>query len=172
MYFSAEFFRPKTLALLCLLFSSAATFGQTTKTNQARNLIWAFGGGGISNLGGTVGAGLSHQFKSHLLSGRFLRNYDFNGGGGTKSWEIGGLYGRSYKTQYAMISGSGGVAYVGPSPKMGTVGLPLESQVFWTPTRYFGVGIYVFGNVNTKQSFGGAMLGIQLGRVTSPFSNQ
>lgn len=173
MQLSADHFRPRArvLAFLCLLFCTSAAYAQQYQTNQAKNLIWGFGGGGISNQGGTIGFGLSHQFKANLISARFLRNYDFEGGGGTESWEIGGIYGRSYKTQQAMISGGLGVAYVGPSPKMGTVGLPLESQIFWTPTHYFGVGFYLFGNLNTKHSFGGGLIGIQIGRVTSKFLN-
>jgi hypothetical protein len=155
--------------LACLLFTAEAN-AQVVSTNKARNLFWGFGGGGFSSEGGSAGFGLSTQFGSHIISGRFVRNYDFDGGG-TQSWDAGALYGRSYKTQHAMISGSAGVGYVGPSSKVGKVGIPLESQIFWTPTHYFGIGIYGFGNLNTKQSFGGALLGIQLGRVTSPYTS-
>lgn len=154
------------LTLFCCCFISVQ--GQVVSTNKAKNLFWGFGGGGLSSQGGSVGFGASTQFGSHIISGRFVRNYDFDGGG-TKNWDVGALYGRSYKTQFAMISGSAGVAYVGPSSSAGTVGLPLESQIFWTPTNFFGIGIYGFGNLNTKQSFGGALLGIQVGRVSSPF---
>jgi hypothetical protein len=154
--------------ILGLFFISSCFNGaqaQVVTTNKASNLFWVFGGGGISTQGGSAGFGVSHQFKSHIISGRFVRNYDSDGGG-TQAWDVAALYGRSYKTQHAMISGSLGLAYVGPSSE-GTVGLPLESQIFWTPTQYFGIGIYGFGNINTKNTFGGALLGIQLGRVTS-----
>lgn len=155
------------LFLLCLLAAGSAQ-AQKVTTNQAPNLYWVFGGGGISTQGGSVGFGASHQFRQHIITGRFIRNYDFNGGG-TENWDVGALYGRSYKTKSAMISGGGGLAYVGPSGSAGTVGIPLESQIFWTPTEYFGIGIYAFGNVNTKQTFAGALLGLQIGRVTSPY---
>ncbi len=156
---------------LLLFFAFFASIGniqaQKVTTNKAPNLYWVFGGGGISTLGGSLGFGASHQFRSHIITGRFVRNYDFDGGG-TENWDVGALYGRSYKTQYAMISGSAGVAYVGPSEQAGTIGLPLETQIFWTPTQYFGIGIYGFGNINSKGSFGGALLGLQIGRVTAP----
>ena len=166
---------PTLFKLILLLFLVFFGFheqaaAQKVTTNQAPNLYWVFGGGGMSNLGGSLGFGASHQFRSHIITGRFIRNYDFDGGG-TENWDIAALYGRSYKTALAMISGGVGVAYVGPSGQAGTVGLPLDTQIFWTPTEYFGVGVYGFGNINTKGSFGGALLGIQIGRVTSPYKN-
>lgn len=162
-------FKLKTLPFLLLfsLFFTSAQ-AQVTETNQARNLWWVFGGGGLSTQGGSVGFGLSHQFRPHILTARFVRNYDFDGGG-TQAWDVGMLYGRSYKTQHAMISGSAGLGYVGPPAEFGTVGIPLESQIFWTPTRYFGIGVYAFGNLNTKESYGGALLGLQFGRLTSHY---
>lgn len=170
MHRTIRFFSQKIILLSGLLLCNLSIFAQQPKTNQARNLFWVVGGGGLSNLGGSVGFGASHQFRSHIISGRFVRNYDFDGRG-TQNWDVGALYGRSYKTGIAMISGSAGVAYVGGSSDP-TVGIPLESQIFWTPTRYFGIGIYGFGNLNTKNSFGGALLGLQFGRVTSPFAKQ
>jgi hypothetical protein len=152
--------------LFFLAFSNARA--QAVETNKARKLWWAFGGGGLSTQGGSVGFGLSHQFRPHILTARFIRNYDSEGGG-TQAWDIGVLYGRSYKTQRAMISASAGIAYVGPPSDFGTVGIPLESQIFWTPTRYFGIGVYGFGNLNTKEPFGGALLGLQFGRLTSHY---
>ena len=160
-------FKVKTIAfLLFWIFIANSAQAQKVSTNKAPNLYWVFGGGGISTQGGSVGFGASRQFRQHIVSGRFVRNYDFNGDK-TQNWDAGVLYGRSYKTQHAMISLGAGVAYVGPSSSAGTVGLPLESQIFWTPTDYFGIGVYGFGNLNTKSSFGGALLGIQIGRVTA-----
>jgi hypothetical protein len=165
----ALLFNRKTLPFLLMffLFFSAA-HGQAVETNKARNLWWVVGGGGFSTQGGSLGFGLSHQFRPHIFTGRFVRNYDSDGGG-TQAWDVGVLYGRSYKTQQAMISASAGVGYVGPSPEFGTIGIPLESQIFWTPTRYFGIGVYGFGNLNTKESFGGALLSLQFGRLTSHY---
>lgn len=161
-------FKIKTIAFLSfwILIGTHAQ-AQKVTTNKAPNLYWVFGGGGLSSQGGSVGFGASHQFRKHIITGRFVRNYDFNDGG-TKGWDVGALYGRSYKTQFAMISLGAGLGYVGPSSD-GTVGIPLESQIFWTPTEYFGIGVYGFGNLNTKDSFGGALLGIQIGRVTAPY---
>ena len=161
-------FKIKLLLFFCCMGAAGNLQAQKVITNKAPNLYWAFGGGGISTQGGSLGFGVSHQFRQHIVTGRFVRNYDFNGGG-TRNWDVGALYGRSYKTQSAMISAGAGIAFVGPSSTAGTVGLPLESQIFWTPTEYFGIGVYGFGNLNTKDSYGGALLGIQFGRVTAPY---
>lgn len=159
----------KTLLFSGLCFSCFTAFAQIPKTNQASNLYWVTVGGGLSNLGSTAGGALSHQFKSNLISVRFLKNFNLDAG--YKTWDIAGIYGKSYKSPQAMISFGTGIAFVNTndlSEKSGTVGLPFESQIFWTPTRFFGVGIYGFGNINSIKSFGGALLGIQIGRVTSP----
>ena len=162
-------FKVKTIPfLLFWILLALNTQAQKVTTNKAPSLYWVFGGGGISSQGGSVGFGASHQFRQHIISGRFVRNYDTEGGG-TENWDVAALYGRSYKTTSAMISLGAGLGYVGPSSSAGTIGLPLESQIFWTPTEYFGIGVYGFGNLNTKNSFGGALLGIQIGRVTAPY---
>ena len=48
-------------------------------------------------------------------------------------------------------------------PVDGTLGLPLEAQLFWRGTA-IGVGLYLFENLNPEQSFFGATLGVQVGR--------
>jgi hypothetical protein len=45
------------------------------------------------------------------------------------------------------------------------IGFPLETQVFWRPSKVFGIGLYGFADINHLQSFAGVTLGIQLGRL-------
>ncbi|HEY3011183.1 MAG TPA: hypothetical protein VGJ36_00455 [Gemmatimonadales bacterium] len=45
------------------------------------------------------------------------------------------------------------------------LGLPIELQAFWRPSRFFGLGLYGFGNLNHSQSFAGLTLALQLGRL-------
>lgn len=45
-----------------------------------------------------------------------------------------------------------------------TIGMPLELQLTYTGLRYFGVGVYAFGNVNSKVPYYGAGVNIQFGR--------
>ncbi|MDD5259421.1 MAG: hypothetical protein PHD29_05595 [bacterium] len=45
-----------------------------------------------------------------------------------------------------------------------TIGVPLELQLTYTGLRYFGVGVYAFGNVNSKVPYYGAGVNIQFGR--------
>ena len=44
-----------------------------------------------------------------------------------------------------------------------TIGFPLESQVFWTPSGFFGLGLIAFANINKYRWFGGTLLALQLG---------
>lgn len=44
-------------------------------------------------------------------------------------------------------------------------GVPLEAQLFWRPTRVFGLGFYGYGNLNSGQSFWGLSVSVQLGRL-------
>ena len=82
----ALLFKLKTLSfLLCLLAFVTTARAQVVETNKARNLWWVVGGGGLSTQGGSVGFGLSHQFRPHIITARFVRNYDADGGG-TQRW--------------------------------------------------------------------------------------
>lgn len=44
-----------------------------------------------------------------------------------------------------------------------TVGLPLQAQLFWTPSDAFGIGLYGFININKDKTIVGAMLSIIVG---------
>jgi hypothetical protein len=90
--------------------------------------------------------------------------------------DVGVLYGVMNKTDQFMASLSGGLAYTSsidnPTPltvdssvTKNTLGLPLETQLFWTPTKYVGLGVIGFGNINSTRSFGGVLLAIQLGKL-------
>ncbi len=46
-----------------------------------------------------------------------------------------------------------------------TAGIPLQFQLFCTPSRVFGFGLIGFGNINKERSYYGGMLCIQLGKL-------
>ncbi|MDI6767679.1 MAG: hypothetical protein QME52_12730 [Bacteroidota bacterium] len=77
------------------------------------------------------------------------------------------LYGRAAKATYGAASVSGGISIMSESPNTSftTVGIPLEAQLIWTPISVFGIGFKGFANVNSKKSFGGGLLCLQIGKL-------
>lgn len=45
------------------------------------------------------------------------------------------------------------------------IGLAIAAEAVWTPSKSFGLGIEMFGNANTKRSFGGAVLSVHFGKM-------
>ena len=99
-------------------------------------------------------------------------------------YDAGILYGLMAKTKYLTITGSVGLAYTGVEYEqktvtevdgieesnrthstVSTIGVPVEMSVFFTPSRYFGIGFMVMANGNTEASYVGGLLGIQFGKL-------
>lgn len=65
---------------------------------------------------------------------------------------------------------TGGIAVVGPInipeySRRNTVGLPLEGRLYFTPFRWFGIGILPYANINSVKSYAGTMYGIIIGNI-------
>jgi hypothetical protein len=138
-----------------------------------------------SNTGPAIGLSFNYAVKNNqLLTIRGLTASNFNlFDGDAYGSDIGVLYGVMKKTDNVMISASAGLAYTyinqsGDSvynantnswsntyDTTSTIGVPLETQLFWTPTDHFGIGVVGFGNINGTQSFGGALLAVQVGKL-------
>lgn len=130
----------------------------------------------ISPAGGIV---VSGQRGAQLISARFIDGIDPSGSDWSL-WEAGVLYGKSAKSRRGLASIAAGVGAIGgneprlllcppcrpasPRPST-TIGLPLEVQLFWTPTSILGLGLYFFGNLNAENSFVSALLAVQFGRL-------
>ena len=125
-----------------------------------------------------TGFSLSKQRGKGLITGRILYSEEFMSFSSASQsvWEIGFMYGRFAKNKNGMASLSAGMSLVGGSiyPKPGnrrhlkdftTVGIPVQCQLFVTPTRVFGFGLVGFGNLNLERSIFGGMFCIQLGRL-------
>jgi hypothetical protein len=103
-----------------------------------------------------------------------------------KLQDIGLLYGIMKKEKWYTLGASVGLAYTDIEYKSGekvyvpdgdyytteytyrnsqTLGLPAEAQLFYTPFKYFGIGLIGYLNINTEASGVGAMLAIQLGNL-------
>ncbi|MCL4511484.1 MAG: hypothetical protein M1470_10490 [Bacteroidetes bacterium] len=142
----------------------------------------------------TLGASLNAKLANELLTARFLYNDVFQisifgppSHPDENVWDIGILYGRIAKGRYGYASISGGLslirgvryqsgyAYTPPygytyadiEDSFTGVGIPAEAQLFWTPTNFFGIGLYAFCDYgfSGKRSFGGVMLSLQFGQL-------
>ena len=45
------------------------------------------------------------------------------------------------------------------------LGFPIETQLFWRPLRFLGIGLYGFANMNSQESFCGGTLSLQVGKL-------
>jgi hypothetical protein len=147
------------------------------------------GGFGSENtdneVGLSYGINFSTQMKRGLISIRYIYNEEMiflNLQPKESVRDIGALYGRLAKRPYGFASISGGISCVSgvhrgvfenlsdhsfnyeKKPYV-TFGIPLESQLFWTPSPFIGFGIYGFANINPEKSFYGGLFCIQLGRL-------
>lgn len=134
----------------------------------------------------TWGVVVSGQRESNVISARFMRGIE-SSRSEWSLWEVGALYGKGVKSQRGFASiaagvgvmggdeprtlmvsisanGGGTITPAGPRPST-SIGIPMEVQLFWTPTSFLGLGLYGFGNLNTEKSFAGALLAVQLGRL-------
>ena len=178
-----KYFLKKIKRLTCItLISVSLCFGQNNN-KSGKNYAWVNLGIGLSavtgSLGGSVGINCSYLKKHNIFSLRFVHNTELDLWGfgnhsliGTDSnGELGLLYGFGAKRNFGFASMSTGVSYVGlkiyengKEMRYATVGLPIELQLFLTANK-IGFGIYGFANINSKSSFAGGLICIQLGRL-------
>jgi hypothetical protein len=170
-------------------FTAADSSGTDFYNNKNRDNFWFTLGLGGSNRGIAMGLGGSYLTKKMIFSARIVGNQEIEifGSEPTPSVvDIALLAGYMSKLGRGYSSISTGISFVKViekgDPKPGTggggffsfpdyyneysqaFGVPFEIQVFATPFSFMGVGIYIFGNINSKKSFAGALFGLQFGR--------
>lgn len=169
------------LAALVLSIGNNPIYAQDTSNHSKAKLYWVNAGLGFSSpqfpegIPFSMGMSLSYQTGKSLISIRSIYNIDvsFNIFGGSPPlaetvWDIGALYGRIAKASYGFASISGGVSIVGgfrPEGSFLSAGIPIEGQLFWTPSSFLGVGVYGFANLNKERSFVGALMCVQIGKL-------
>lgn len=80
--------------------------------------------------------------------------------------DLGILGGFLARGQNGRASLSAGVAYVvGVRHDENRIGLAIAAEAVWTPSKSFGLGIELFGSVNTKRSFSGVVLSAHFGKM-------
>jgi hypothetical protein len=110
-------------------------------------------------------------------SSNFLRSYSCIATGGTtcrvrsgNMGDLGALVGYVTRGGSSYTAFSAGLGYVnglrvneGNRKRVETIGIPIDLQTFWAPTGHFAYGLGAFANVNTKHSFAGITLSLQIG---------
>jgi hypothetical protein len=167
--------RPFTLCLalsLVLPFTSDPVVAQTDSIPP--NLAWAnLGLGGMLGTGSEgspfLGLDIAYQRRIHLLSIRGFWVGDARGSGEGTGLSV--LYGRVRQGTHYHAALSIGPSFVNcrkahacsEENKTG-VGIGFSGQAFWTSLRYLGLGLYVFGDLNSAEPLYGAMVALRLGR--------
>jgi hypothetical protein len=139
---------------------------------QDRSRIWL--GAGLGSAGRTDGAGgvavmgeVVYQHKRHQFAVRGLLAADPLGENGDEFGEVGLLYGRVAIKKSGHASIAGGLAVTAVSPcrtrSCTTLGFPIVGEVSARIGSVLGVGLQGFANINTRSSYAGFALLIQLG---------
>ena len=143
------------------------------------------GAGSGSGLGG--GAALlegNYRLSEHqLISVRATKTSDFQIFSPSNEFtEVGALYGVIAKAKYGYASASAGLGWAQykdyvtyhnffsgggneTTRRQNTVNIPLEIQLFTTPTPYVGIGLIGFSNINSVNVVSGAFLALQFGNL-------
>jgi hypothetical protein len=168
---------------IALPFGNTSIYAQEYSSNTDGRYFWADAGiggawvhGGIGSQvdpsGFSVGFGLNYQNGNDLFSFRITGTVEprlilWGNQKAESISEYGVLYGRVAKASYGAASVSAGISIVSESPytSFTTVGLPLEAQLIWTPTKVFGIGFKGFTNLNSQKSFAGLLFCLQFGML-------
>lgn len=119
---------------------------------------WAQGLSGIEEAGNLAG---SVRWGSLLLSGRVaaVSSSIFD-----TAIDVGLLAGVATDPGPKWRAGvAAGLGLVEAPDGRQTLGVPLEAQLFTRLSRFLGIGVYVFSDINTVASFTGASLALQVG---------
>ena len=135
---------------------------------------FGMGKGSVGTHAFALEANASYQFGKNLITLRSAGTAELFG---KSIGDYGLLYGIILKQQPTFVSFGVGLAFVGGSISQGlfstkepekigpTIGLPLEVQLFFRPARFLGIGLYGFANLNPEESFVGATISLQLGKL-------
>ncbi len=154
-----------------------------TETKSNENLYWFNGGLGRSSLGSVGGStGMSIQLKKMMFSMRATANSEGGGilDGGDEFFDVGLLIGiatQRLKNNASFLVGIARVAgsrYIETSDSffggkrvdiVPTIGFPIESQLFFKLSGWFGMGLNIYLNLNREETFGGITLNLMLGKL-------
>ena len=165
------------LIVAFMIFLFDFSYAQSTRSSIQKKHYWinlGAGAGSISENAAALSANATYQFGKNLLT---LRTAGTGELFGKSIGDYGLLYGLTLKQEQVLFSVGVGLAFVEgsishglfsskPPEKIGpTIGIPLEAQLFWRPTRFLGVGLYGFANLNPEEPFVGVTLSFQFGKL-------
>jgi hypothetical protein len=153
--------------------------------------LWISGGLGVAvgnfageSSGPGLCASLSAQRGNELFTFRYSRGSDLSlfASPSESAWDFGLLYGRISNSKLGRASISGGIALAGVTRRGRLVsggwfnseyeentsilpGIPLQGELFFTPTSFLGVGVIAFADLNIRRSVFGATLGLTVGKL-------
>ena len=165
------------LLLFCGISLLQNGYAQSDPHNVAHYWIGTGAGIGFLNhsneafLSGAIYA--SYQPGSHLIGLRSASAGEFFN---DSFYDFGVIYGRSMNrndfflsigTGASLAAGKRSAGLFDDSESVGPIfGIPFELQLFIRPFRFAGVGVYAFANLNREQTFGGAILSVQIGKMS------
>ena len=158
------------------LFMLVMAGGADAQELREPSRVWAgagLAGGGSSEVGGLgVMLQIVYQKQPHHVALRGVYLHDLSGfpdsGGGDIIAEAGLLYGRTNAMKWGHVAFAAGASAVAfdtcpnDDDTCFTVGVPLAAEAALTG-KVVGLGLQVFGNVNTKAPYAGVSLFLLLG---------
>lgn len=165
------------LVFAFMIFLFDVNYAQSNNSSVQKKYYWVnlgAGSGSISKNAFALSANATYQFGNNLLTLRAAGTGELFG---KSIGDYGLLYGLPLKQEQVFISIGVGLAFVEgsishglfsliPPEKIGpTIGIPLEVQLFWRPTRFLGMGLYGFANLNPEEPYVGVTLSFQLGKL-------
>jgi hypothetical protein len=178
---------PALLLLPFIWISAAHAEGDSTGVDDGTimtpHMVWVNAGFGVGDLegegapsaGGAVTMTLS-QGSMISLRAIYLEEFQICVFGPCAPadylYDVGALYGIMHKEKWWYAGGSIGAGLTGGRISSGseqnsftTGALLVGGEIFFTPFSFAGIGLQGYANANPKQSFLGALLCLQFGRL-------
>lgn len=161
--------RAAVLVSLAFVLSAATpplASAQDAEPPSRNGLAWLTVGVGVGTAGGALALGPDVAWNNHILSGRASTTFRLKG---PDYGDLGLLYGRTAVWEYGMVGVSAGLGvmqyhdYGYRSGEVVAVSVPVAARAAFQPLPVFGLGTYLFGNLNLERPFAGLVLTVNLG---------
>lgn len=164
---------PHRILLLFVLHAggTAPLAGQAGSQPAVPTRAWVTVGFGAGTEGFAGLAGVDVLARQHLVSIRSATVANILDDG---FWDVALLYGRAARWSRSLVAVSTGVALMDGERCSGLgactqvaarLSVPLAGRVSWQAPPFLGLAVHGFANLNSEQSFAGATLAIEVGRV-------